>query len=256
MNSPSPPPARPVRDWWVILGMTITALSAATSSFSGLQSLAEATGWPEPLSFLLPFTIDAYAMTATRVWLSSTTRSARARRFARWNAVLAIGLSLIGNALWHLIAAEVLTVTWPIVVLVGAVPPAVLGLLSHLAVLRGHGDPLPASSIRPAEPVTTPGPSAPAPRVITSSTPPHPAAPKHQDRPEDGITGKDGHAEIEPEPDNEDHLLVAARAADAAHRARHGKPITRDELRKALRVSTERATSLLRAIKENTSNYR
>jgi uncharacterized protein DUF2637 len=236
--------------------MTITALSAATSSFSGLQSLAEATGWPEPLSFLLPCTIDAYAMTATRVWLSSATRSARARRFARWNAVMAIGLSLIGNAVWHLIAARVLTVTWPIVVLVGALPPAVLGLLSHLAVLRGHVDPVPASSIRPAEPVTMPGPGAPAPIVITSSTPPHPAAPEHQNRPQNGITGEDGHAETRPQPNDKDHLLAAARAADAAHRARHDKPITRDELRKTLRVSTERATSLLRAIKENTSNYR
>jgi hypothetical protein len=104
--------------------------------------------------------------------------------------------------------------------------------------------------------VTTPGPGAPAPRVITSSTPPHPAAPEHQDRPQDETEGEDGHAETGPQPDDKDHLLAAARAADAAHRARHGKPITRDELRKALRVSTERATSLLRAIKESTSNYR
>jgi len=71
------------RDWWVAAGMAVTACSAAVSSFSGLRSLAAATGWPEALSPLLPFTIDAYAMTATRVWLSGATRSARARRFAR-----------------------------------------------------------------------------------------------------------------------------------------------------------------------------
>lgn len=202
----------PRRDWWVILGMTVTALSAAVSSFAGLRSLAVVTGWPEALSPLLPFTIDAYAMTATRVWLSGATRSARARTFARWNAIMAIGLSLVGNAVWHLIAAQVLTVSWPVVVLVGAVPPAVLGLLSHLAVLRGQVDAVPV-----------------------------PVNEANQDEPEDGSHGED---------DAADELLGAARAADAAHRVEHGKPITRDELRKVLRVSTERATVLLRGLKE------
>jgi len=63
------------RDWWVILGMTVTALAAAVSSFSGLRSLAAATGWPEVLTPLFPLTVDAYAMTVTRVWLSGSTGS-------------------------------------------------------------------------------------------------------------------------------------------------------------------------------------
>ncbi len=186
------------RDWWLVVGMTVTALSAAVSSFSGLRSLAAATGWPTALSPLLPCTIDAYAMTATRVWLSAATRSARARRFARWNAVMAITLSLIGNATWHLIAAKVLAVSWPIVVVVGAVPPAVLGLLSHLAVLRGQDD--------------------------EDETPPRSTEPdEHQD-------GDIATAAV----DSEDQLLGAARRADAAYQAEHGKPITRDELRACL----------------------
>lgn len=196
------------RDWWVVAGMTVTALSAAVSSFSGLHSLAAATGWPEALSPLLPFTIDAYAMTATRVWLSKATGSAAARRFARWNAIGAIGLSLVGNAAWHLIAAQVLTVTWPIVVLVGAVPPAVLGLLSHLAVLHGQDD---------------------EDEAATLST----ELSEHQDAADAGG----------------DDLLEVARAADDAHRAEHGKPITRDALRKQLHVSTERASQLLRNLR-------
>lgn len=186
--------------------MAITALSAAVSSFAGLRSLAAASGWPEALSPLLPFTVDAYAMTATRVWLSGATRSARARRFARWNAILAIGLSLVGNAAWHLIAAHVLTVSWPIVVIVGAVPPAVLGLLSHLAVLRGQDG---------------------------------------EDEPTLISTEAD-----DPQDDNpNDPLLQAARAVEAAYRSEHGKAITRDELRKQLHVSTERASQLLRKLR-------
>jgi hypothetical protein len=173
-----------------------------------LRSLAAATGWPEALSPLFPLTVDAYAMTATRVWLSGSTGSERARRFARWNAIMAIGLSLVGNAVWHLIAAQVLTVSWVIVVLVGAVPPAVLGLLSHLAVLRSQTE---ALHVPPVE--------------------------DDQDEPEDD-------AEATP-----DELLTQAQHADAAHRAEHGKPITRDQLRKTLRVSTERASHILRELR-------
>ncbi|WP_033401412.1 DUF2637 domain-containing protein [Actinokineospora enzanensis] len=190
--------------------MTVTACAAAVSSFSGLHSLAAATGWPEALAPLLPFTIDAYAMTATRVWLSKATGSVAARRFARWNAIGAIGLSLVGNAAWHLIAAKVLTVTWPIVVLVGAVPPAVLGLLSHLAVLRSQDDE------DEAEPLGT-------------------ELPEHQVAADAG----------------EDDLIEAARTADNAHRAEHGKPITRDELRKVLHVSSDRASHILRTLRNS-----
>lgn len=184
--------------------------AAAVSSFSGLHSLAVATGWPETLAPLLPFTIDAYAMTATRVWLSRATGSAAARRFARWNAIGAIGLSLVGNAAWHLIAAKVLTVTWPIVVLVGAVPPAVLGLLSHLAVLHGQDDEDEAVPVRTE-------------------------LPEHQGTADAG--GND--------------LLEAARAADEGHQAEHGKPITRDELRKQLHVSSDRASQTLRTLRKS-----
>jgi hypothetical protein len=203
------------RDWWVIFGMSVTAVSAAVSSFSGLRSLAVASGWPETLSPLFPLTVDAYAMTATRVWLSGSSRSSQARRFARWNAILAIGLSLVGNAVWHLIAAKVLTVTWVIVVLVGAVPPAVLGLLSHLAVLRSQNGAVPVSVIQ-----------------------------DEQGELEDGPRGADG---------DEDELLLQARELAAAYRAEHGRPITRDELRKELRVSTERTSRILRELRKSQS---
>lgn len=196
------------RDWWVIAGMAITACAATVSSFSGLRSLAAANGWPGALTPLFPLTVDAYAMTATRVWLSKNTGTAAARRFARWNAIGAIGLSLIGNATWHLIAAKVLTVTWPIVVLVGAVPPAVLGLLSHLAVLRGQDD-------------------------EDEAAPPGTELQEHHNEADAGG----------------DDLLEAARAADEANRAQHGKPITRDELRKQLHISSDRASELLRKIR-------
>ena len=134
---------------------------------------------------------------------------------------MAIGLSLLGNAAWHLIAARVLTVSWPVVVTVGAIPPAVLGLLSHLAVLRGQDD---------------------------EDEPPSPGT--KQDQNQDEASAPERAA------DHDDHLFEAACAADDAHRAEHGKAITRDELRKVLSVSTERATRLLREVRKNRQNGR
>ena len=126
------------RDWWVTIGMTIAAASAAVASFSGLQGLAFIAGWPTRLAWLLPVTLDAYAMTSARVWLAATTPSAGARRFARANAIGAIAASTAGNATYHAARTGLLSVSWPIVVLVGAVPAAVLGLTAHLHALRGR----------------------------------------------------------------------------------------------------------------------
>jgi hypothetical protein len=198
------------RDPLVTLGMAVAATSAAVSSFDGLRSLAVASGWAVMLAPLLPLTIDSYAMTSVRVWLSATTSSQRARRFARTNAIGAIGLSLAGNAAWHLIAAKLLSLSWVIVLGVGSVPALILGLVSHLAVLRNQVDPVPAGDV-----LSTP-------LEFGNGT-------QYAD---------------------EDALLAAARAADAAWRADHGgRSITRDELRRNLRVSGVRATAVLRAMR-------
>src|SRR2546430_14035529 len=124
------------RDLYVAAGMFVSAASAAVSSFAGLRALALVAGWSDLMASLLPLTIDAYAMSATRVWLADSTASAKARKFARSNAVGAILASLVGNATYHAIAARLISASWIVVVVVGAVPPVVLGLVSHLAGLR------------------------------------------------------------------------------------------------------------------------
>jgi hypothetical protein len=121
--------------------MTIAAMSAAVASFSGLRGLASAAGWPEHLAWLLPVTVDAYAMTSTRLWLAGRTRHRRARRFAAANALGAIAGSVAGNAVYHAVSAGLLPVSWPIVVSVGAVPAAVLGLIAHLHALHTATEP-------------------------------------------------------------------------------------------------------------------
>jgi hypothetical protein len=124
------------RDGWVMTGMAVAAASAAVASFTGLRGLALVAGWPDRLAWLLPVTIDAYAMTSARVWLAGMSHTRRARRFAQANAIGAIATSIVGNAAYHAVSVRLLTVSWPIVVVVGAVPAAVLGLTAHLHALR------------------------------------------------------------------------------------------------------------------------
>ncbi|MDL4817757.1 DUF2637 domain-containing protein [Actinomadura sp. OS1-43] len=197
--------------------MTIAAVSAAVASFAGLYGLATVAGWPVRLAWLLPITIDAYAMTSARVWLANSTRSRAARRFARTNALGAITTSIAGNAAYHAISTGLLDLSWPIVVIVGAVPAAVLGLTAHLHALRG--------------------------RVETD--------PVREDEPKDGPSRRPKRrVRRRPPRRTENELINAARFADAEYRKAHGRPITRDALRTALRISTPRATELRRQLND------
>lgn len=214
MTTASPPP----RDGWVMLGMFVAAASAAVASFTGLRGLALITGWPPKLAWLLPVTVDAYAMTSARVWLAASTRARRARRFARANAIGAITASIAGNATYHAVTVGLMTISPPVVVLVGAVPAAVLGFTAHLHALRTL-----VELEDDAEDVP-------------------------QDVPEDGPKPRPrSRPKRKPKPRTEDELRTAAREADAAYRAAHaGRPITRDGLRTVLKISGDKATELRR----------
>jgi hypothetical protein len=203
-----------------MLGMLIAAASAAVASFTGLRGLALITGWPPRLAWLLPVTLDAYAMTSARVWLASTTRARRARRFARANAIGAITASIAGNATYHAVTVGLMSISPPIVVLVGAVPAAVLGFTAHLHALR----------------------------TLDGSEDVHEdeSGDADEDRPQPRPRSK---PKRRPKPRTEDELRTAAREADAAYRDAHaGRPITRDELRSVLKVSGSKATELRRQL--------
>src|SRR5918992_2959411 len=171
------------RDGWVMAGMLIAAASAAVASFTGLRGLALIAGWPDRLAWLLPLTVDAYAMTSARVWLAASTHSVAARRFARANALGAIAASIAGNAAYHAVGAGLLSVSWPIVVVVGAVPAAVLGLTAHLHALSGRGasEPPPRGRTGSGTQARTSGARDGAPRR-TATTPNKPAGRRPADR--------------------------------------------------------------------------
>ncbi|WP_203790693.1 DUF2637 domain-containing protein [Paractinoplanes rishiriensis] len=188
--------------------MTTAAISAALASFAGLRGLAVVAGWPDRLAWLLPITIDAYAMTSARVWLAGTVGGIRARNFARANAIGAIATSIVGNAGFHLIAAGLITISWPAVVLVGAVPAAVLGLTAHLHALQ---------TITAAED-----------RSATRT--PVRTRPLKRRRSDDAL------------------LTAAREADARHRAANNGRPISRDGLRSALRIAGPKATELRRRL--------
>ncbi|WP_246577054.1 DUF2637 domain-containing protein [Actinospica durhamensis] len=202
--------------------MFIAAASASVASFTGLRGLALITGWPPKLAWLLPVTVDAYAMTSARVWLAASTRARRARRFARTNAIGAITASIAGNATYHAVTVGLMTISPPIVVAVGAVPAAVLGFTAHLHALSSLDD---SEDVREDE-----------------------SGDAAQDVPEDGPKPRlRTRPKRKPKVRTEDELRTAAREADTAHRAAHaGRPITRDGLRTVLKISGDKATELRR----------
>jgi hypothetical protein len=218
--------------------MAVAATSATIASFSGLRGLAALAGWPDRLAWLLPITLDAYAMTSARVWLADLPFTERARRFARANALGAITASITGNAAYHCTEAGLLHITWPVVVIVGAIPATILGLSAHLHALQGSTNRSPALPDSPSVPQAAAIPQArPNPYLSEISTiRPLPS----RSRQAHGRTRQH-------RPDAE--LLAAARVADTRYRATHdGRPITRDALRAALSISGTRATELRRKL--------
>lgn len=113
---------------WGLLG-----IAGGLASGSTLQRLAElAGGWVPWSTWMLPISIDVFAVLSILEWKLGPTD--RARAHGKWNAWGAIILSGVGNALTHLIVAGVIPVTWLLTALVGSIPAVALGLAVHTAV--------------------------------------------------------------------------------------------------------------------------
>lgn len=137
----------------VAAGLMVVASCAVILSFSGLYNLALVCGFGERLAALVPVMADAGAATASAVWLGGDVTPA-ARRFARFQALALLGASVIGNAVAHALVAYQLRPHWLVVVLVGALAPAVLASTLHLrslvkaggGELQGAGDEITAGA--------------------------------------------------------------------------------------------------------------
>lgn len=121
------------------IGLFVVLAAAAVLSFDAIRALALAVSIPEQLAWLLPIAVDAGAAVSCACWLSRDVAD-DVVRFARIQTWLLLATTVIGNA-GHLgMHAHGITPPWWVAVIVGAIPPAVVGGTVHLVVLLGRPD--------------------------------------------------------------------------------------------------------------------
>jgi hypothetical protein len=130
---------------WPLL---VIAAPAAVAVWSGWVGLGQMCGFGEVnllpgigggfhlnTAITLPVGVEAYGAYALGAWLTPATPE-RARAFARRSAVGALALGMLGQVVYHLLAAAGATrAPWPVVVLVSCLPVVTLGFgaaLTHL----------------------------------------------------------------------------------------------------------------------------
>lgn len=222
------------RDPLLLVGLGAVWLAAMVASFATLASLAGVAGWAGRSAWLLPACIDALGMAAGRVWMSPKAPE-RSRVYARAVTLVAVGLSVLGNAAGHMVGTGYLRPGLVLVVLVGAVPPVSLAGVVHLAVLVWAPVPIRKARTKTAlvstEAIPPPTSAAPA--------EPAPAARPQKAKPSRRPVG---------EPD--ELLEQRARHAAEKHLAEHQRPISRDGLKAELGISSARASQVLAKLKE------
>lgn len=240
----------------LFLGALVVAVAAAWASFSTLALLAEATGWASG-AWLLPTSIDVLGALACYVWLTKSF-PLDARRFARGTTFAAIGVSVVGNGVGHLVSSNMLTASVLLIVLVGAVPPSSLAALIHMIVLA-TSTPVPAgrrktptanesesdrSTTRGSDSTRKKAATRKPTTTTTATRKPKPtptATPTVDPTP---TPTDEGDSEVEDE-----FLLHRAKKADEAHRSEYGRPISRDRLRDELNIGTAKAADLVKEIR-------
>lgn len=148
--------ARRARSWPLVL----LALPAFVAIWSGWVGLGALTGFgtihPLPgiadgvtlnTAITLPIGVETYAAYALNVWLAGHHLTVRARRFAKWSALSALGIGALGQVVFHIMTAAGMTAApWPITTLVSCLPVVVLGCgaaLRHLV----HAGEAPAQAV-------------------------------------------------------------------------------------------------------------
>jgi hypothetical protein len=163
-----PNPNRPNRDPLGIAGMVAVGMAAAVLSFSTWVQLAESVGFAqtwtiEPpiggtltvrLAWLLPLAVDCYTLTVIRVWLNSPPGSGVVA-YAKANAIGAIALTVAAQAAYHAFAAAGFgqAELWWFAIVIGGIPPLLLGLVMDLYTRLKHENRTPQEQNTPRAPV-------------------------------------------------------------------------------------------------------
>jgi hypothetical protein len=139
------PAAVAVWSGWVGLG--------GMCGFGLVQPFPGIVSWHLDTAITLPVGVEAYGAYALGAWLTPETPD-KARTFARRSAIGALTLGMLGQVVYHLLAAAHATrAPWPVVVLVACLPVVTLGFgaaLTHLLRDAPESAPQPAPDAAPA----------------------------------------------------------------------------------------------------------
>lgn len=254
----SPAPVRWATLWPIWAGMTIAGSAAVVASAYTLAALATAAGWAAWTPWLLPASLDVGGAVGGWCWLRPGAPD-RARQFGRGLALTGAAGTLVGNAVGHLVSSGYLQPGPVLVVVVGAVPAAMLVALAHLAALLmapAADETVPAVDV-PVEgdagpvrvPVTVdPTPASPhadapvAPRELApAATTPAPAP---------AAAGQSGPARR-----TDDAEVIAAARVVVAGLEKAGDPVTWDAVKAGLReaghpIGAGRLSRVMKALRE------
>lgn len=164
-------------------GLAVVLAAAAVLSFAALRDLAITCRVSPTLAALLPLSVDAGAAVATRAWLSGRS-GPEAERFSRRLTWALLCLTVVANAAHQGMAANAISPPWWAAVLVGAIPPGVLGAVVHLSVLLGRTgeQPVQAADTAPEAAATT-APEVPEKPITVAETPDNTTEPKPARKP-------------------------------------------------------------------------
>jgi hypothetical protein len=264
-------PGRPgERDWidstieWAS-GLAAVAMFAygVALSYAVLYAIAEAAGLPPWARWLWPGGWELFMASAALNALAEQRHLRGQHGFRRvpWYPLALTGLTAGGSILlnWFHPAIPLDPPPGWLTSLVYGLPPLEAVLAWHLFLLRiahrRHPAPVPAGTV-PAVPQRA-GPEADQgdEPVRTASDPTHPTGdgPSEPPPPSPTPAGTGRPRPARPTVGTarvpEAALLAQARAAAAEHHNTHGRPISRDALRQALRVSNRTAGALLRELR-------
>ncbi|ALO96743.1 hypothetical protein SHL15_5680 [Streptomyces hygroscopicus subsp. limoneus] len=112
----------------IIGGAALVAVVAMAASAATLAALGRAVGWGNVLSWALPVSVDVLALVAGLAWIAA----GNGRSLGRVLTLLTVAVSVLLNALGHLVSTGHLTASPYLVIGVSAVPPLAAALAVHL----------------------------------------------------------------------------------------------------------------------------
>lgn len=164
----------------IVYGSAAVSVVAMTASAASLASLARIAEWASPLEWALPVSVDLLALVAGKAWLDASLPPG-VRQLGQRLTVVTVLVSVVLNALSHLLSSGQMAVTPHLVIAISSVPPLAATASVHMfsEVRKPHS--APAAPPVPAAPPTVTverQPPLPAPAPVAPSIPSAPALPK------------------------------------------------------------------------------